>query len=467
MQSPVQDSRIARLNWGSIYALLFCIAATFLFVRGFEGGLTGLICYGFLCVGMAILSLLTTAHVRPFQSLFLFSSPASVSFLTITFYFFVVLAVDKDVTAFSTAYVGWTAVLSLALIVTLWPMIRKLRYGSDRCYRVSAGAGLLCALSLLGWALLALAAAFSGIGSLWNVYKDPLQMRTFMSAGGMAYYKIVCDFLVLMPPKVAALKRYSTNMPSRAFQLLVFSGILYTLASGSRGATIDLVISLIMIRQFLGRPFRAIIFAVCALAVIPFVAIIGEYRSNPALYGGNMSELLKIAGYLGPEKVVSLFVARLDAPYYFNLLTQHRYSTKLSYGMSYLAWPLQAIPRNLWAGKPLLPNTDLTYRLVTGPGSHATFDFSIFGESYLNFGVMGIVFSALVIFVFFCYMQRRFQRMVESRSVSEVLYFVMLWAMPMYLIVSGLVAAATVTCMLLLQYWAARMLFFRRERGDG
>ncbi len=461
------DTQLSSLNWGAICAVLFSCAAWFLFARGFSVGFTGWIWFGALSLGMAVLATIGFLRVSPFQSLFLFFSPTALCLLIFTFYFYLVLSVNNDATEFCVTYIACTSALTMIFVVSLWPLIKAVRYRSIRRYRVSAGARLLIGTSLLGWTLLVLAGILGGIGSLLDIYRDPLRMRTFMSGGGMAYYKIVCDFLVLMPPNIAALRRYSEGKPSRVFPLLVLSGILYTLASGSRGTTIGLLLSLIMIRQFLGKPLKPILFVAFGVAIVPFVAILGEYRSNPLLYGEGIGSILKIGSALGPENILKLFVARLDASYYFNLLTQQRSSTPLLYGVSYLAWPLQVIPRFLWPGKPLLPNTELTYRLVTDSANNVTFDFSIFGESYLNFGVMGVLFSALVIFVFIAYLQRRYEKMVESRDVSEVLFFILMWGMSMYVVVSGVVAMATATSLVLVQYWVARMLFLQKVGSNG
>lgn len=457
----VGDERFRGLNWGTIHALLLGCAALFLAQHAVTDGSLTWVGFVVLVLAMAAVACLTKFSVSPFESFFLFLSPVSVCVLTLVFYFYVVLAFNEDATEFCLQYVLWASAFVGVLMISLWPLAQRIELRQRAVYCASASSSLLLVSIVLGWGLLITAGIFGGVGSLWTIFTDPLQMRVFMSNSGMAYFKALCDFLVLMPPVIAALKRYSEGGSTAVFLVLIFSGLLYTVASGSRGATVQLVISLMIVRQFMGKPLNPLLVAGAAVLIVPFVAIAGVYRNDPALYGLGLANLLKVAGALGPERIAKLFVARLDSSFYFNLLTKQRTETPLLYGSSYLSWPLQIIPRPLWPSKPLLPNTALSYQLVTSPASNATFDFSIFGESYLNFGLSGFFFCAVTIVGLVAYMQRRYLRMVESREVSEVLLFSMLWAIPMYAIVGGIIAAATTGIMTFLQYLAARALFLR------
>jgi len=453
-------------KWAVFHAVVFLIAAVFLFYESISSGLTDDMWFGLLTLIPMTLAVLAAQRVKPFYGWFSFFSPIALCSLTFIFYFFMVLGVNPDANPLATLYIICTFILMWIFLFSWWPWAEKIkRLGVHTRFEVETGAALLITFSVAGWIGIMIAAWAGGIGSLWQVYADPLQMRTFMGRGGMGYFTLICNFMVFMPPTIAAIKRYKEGKRLWYFPALILSAVLYSLASGSRGETVALAINLLLIRHLLGKPIRPLIFVVMGLLVIPFAAVMGEIRNNPTLYAMNAVSVLRIIAALGPEKIVMLFLARLDASYYFNLLIQRRSAISIDYGLSYLAWPLQAIPRALWPNKPLLPDTYLTYLLVTGPESNSTFDFSIFGESYINFGFMGIISGAIAIAAFTAYMQRRYDRLVKSRDPADVLFFSMMWISVIYLVVNGVVGTATAVCIQLVQFLAARRIFFRRLSG--
>jgi hypothetical protein len=453
-------------KWAAFHAVVFLIAAAFLFYEGINSGLTDDIWFGLLTLIPMTLAVLSAQQVKPFYGWFSFFSPIALCSLTFIFYFFMVLGVNPDADPLADLYIICTFILVWIFQVSWWPWAQKImRFGAHPRYGVKTGAALLIMFSITGWIGLMIAAWAGGVGSLWQVYADPLQMRTFMSRGGMGYFKLICDFMVFMPPTIATIKRYAEGNRLWYLSLLIVSAALYSLASGSRGATVGLAINLLLIRHLLGKPIRPLILLIIGLLVIPFVAVMGVIRNNPVLYAMNTASVLRIIATLGPEKLVMIFLERLDASYYFNLLMQRRGTIDINYGSSYLMWPLQVIPRALWHNKPLLPSTYLTYRLVTGPESNSTFDFSIFGESYLNFGFMGIISGAIAVVGFTTYMQRRYDRLVKSRDAVDVLFFSMMWLLVIYLVVNGVFGTTTAACIQLVQFWVARRIFFRRLSG--
>ena len=460
-----KDAVGSNSSWQLIHALLFLLAGSFLLAEAFASGSGGDFSFAALALTFAVLAAVGRLGKSVLRDWFELLSPVTLVCLTYVFYFFVVLAVNPDTETFTEVYVACTCCLSILFVTVLWPWSSVLYRAPRAAYKETVGKGpvVLFLLSGLGWVFLIAAAYLGGVGSLVNVYADPLRMRVLMSNGGMAYFKLICDFLVLMPPQIAAMRRFSLRHRSLEFPVLLLSGVFYSLASGSRSMTVSLLINVLLLRQFLKKPVRPLVLALSAGLVVPFVALMGIYRNISTQGSQDLAAIARIVSDLGPAKVVLLFVSRLDASYYFNLLIRSRDRIHLTYGVSYFTWPLQAIPRAVWPGKPLLPNTSLTYRLVTGPSAKVTFDFSIFGESYLNFGLLGIVSGALAVALFTLYMQKRYDRLLRTKSLSDALFFVTTWGFPMFLVVNGVVGAATVFCLQLCQFWVARRLFISRQ----
>jgi hypothetical protein len=181
----------------------------------------------------------------------------------------------------------------------------------------------------------------------------------------------------------------------------------------------------------------------------------------------DIANMIDIANRLGPQKIISGFFSRFDAPRYFNLLMTNRDSIDLhpQFGLPYLEIPLLAVPRSLWPDKPALIGTQLTTLLVPD-ANNSTFDFSIFGETYFNFLNAGFIVSGVFIALTILILQLIYQRIINGRDAAHVLLYVFLWMFPLSIIVGGLIPVVRDACMAIFQCWIAIKLFFRKSNVD-
>jgi hypothetical protein len=408
---------------------------------------------GVLALIFVLIAVASKYKIGPFRTLLVdMFSPVYVAMATFTFYFYIFLSTDSDVDPASIVYVAASTCVALILITILWSSVkpRPKRTVAPIFWAVRDGTTRYIFSQLIGWVSFLLIAWMAGYRSITDIFSNPMALRNFDSNNGITYIKLFADFLVFIPIYAQTIKCASKGCSTLLFYILVSSGTLYAFGSGSRGELVFIFVDIVLIRHFYGIRLKIRTALLLSSFLIPFVAVYGVYRSTQNATGMDIANMIDIANRLGPQKIISGFFSRFDAPRYFNLLMTNRDSIDLhpQFGLPYLEIPLLAVPRSLWPDKPALINTQLTTLLVPD-ANNSTFDFSIFGETYFNFLNAGFIVSGVFIALTILILQLIYQRMF-----------------PLGIIVGGLIPVVRDACMAIFQCWIAIKLFFRKSNVD-
>lgn len=429
--------------------LYAALAVAFLVVGRVEYALAYLMIVGLFCV--------TSIGVDWF-------TPITIAAHTFGLYFLAVMAFQNDILPPTLHYV----VLTLALFAAGYLLTPTLEY--KYVHRMTSN--IILREDVLGKALLMLAIGvvlflistkMAGFSNPLQVFSAPLQYRFYMMIGGMSYLRIVIDICVNAPVLIVAITYYKGNVPLRWFVLFCAAGVLYGLASGSRGNLIILICEVLIFRHILRRRLSAAMtFAMIALA-IPFIAIMGEYRNVKSI-NSNIS-ISAVVRTLDLKDMVTLTLARFDAAHMFNELMTRDYAIPTSMGRYYAEIPLQAIPRSWWSSKPYMPNPAMTR--ITGYNDGMTdvaFDFGIFGETFINFKWFGCFFGAVMLVGIIGLLQSFSERALQKREVLNIVICALCWLVPYEVIVAGVVETSVTTASTLIYLVVIRFAFMRRER---
>jgi hypothetical protein len=145
--------------------------------------------------------------------------------------------------------------------------------------------------------------------------------------------------------------------------------------------------------------------ALLPLLIVSFI-LMGEFRDVYARYykpgGGGISDAIATAGasfqyfLTNPAELVnglqSLNHRNSDITSVASIIRDTPSAYDYEYGRTYLGIALFAVPRVLWPAKPSLVigfETTLKYFPGADPYNYASSPTTLFGEFYLNFGIMG------------------------------------------------------------------------------
>lgn len=470
MNQPVELRLRRRLVWECLFTVLyFCLGIASLVRMATSGDLIpGLAALGNFGIGGSFMAL--GRYWRQY-SLDLFS-PISIALNTFGIYFLLVMSLAPDTTVAAMLFVVLTLLLCIGILISI-PRIHLPRALSALALLRSIRSPMLIyrllAAQAFGLLLFVAMSRVAGFASPVDVLLDPYSFREATSGQGMLYVKSVMDLFILGPVELLFIVWITESKRKLGLLLLLMAsfGLVYTLASGSRALTVYFLVSFLIALHLRGKGLPVIWTALACIVSIPFVAIMGEWRSMAMYQRVSGADLLTMWKDLSWTKMFELFLRRFDAPHYFNLLMMHfqYYFDEPRYGLSYLEAFVQPIPRALWPDKPMLPNTQLSI-LFKGfnYGFPVTFDFGVFGEAFLNFGWGGVLFDAVVLAVIIKVFQALYEIAVSGEFEGSVLWVIVMWTLPMSCITSGFVYTGTLFFLSLLGYLTL-WLFFLTGRG--
>ena len=416
------------------------------------------ICAAIMLTGVIALgAYISGAHASKFELL----SPPATAAAIFVWYFFVVFAGSDRILDVTLWYVLGSLITAGIVAFTAIAIYRPALLQTTRVTRRSVTSYLVA--QALGILLFVLLAKMGGFGSPLATFSNPLKFRAFLSGGGVTYFKLLADFLILMPVRMIALSDVRRLPWFLAGSLGV--ALAYTLATGSRGATVFLLLDLLLIAHL--RRIRISILTVLfvVLVCIPFIVIYGEYRVAAQFSRGNNDKIIRFVENMKFQDISRLTLRRIDAPFYFNLLMgSSGADDRQNWGASYLLLPLQVVPRSMWPGKPYMPNSELSARFVQSD-MKVTFDFSIFGETFLGFGRAGWLVAGIIVAVCVVYSFSVYEIAYRTRAPAAILLAVSLWYAPAFVIIAGAVPAMIYVATQLAFFYAARSIFLSKEPG--
>jgi hypothetical protein len=389
-------------------------------------------------------------------------SPGLLAVHAFGIYFLAVMAFNKELTTAALAYVVVTlllyVVISLGMPKLGLSAIRELTSGFalKRSIRYRA-----IAMQVTGMAIFAAMVRLAGFSSPIEIFSAPLQYRFFMMTGGMTYVKLAMDFLILAPVLIVTIAYYLHGAGRMLWWTCSCIAMFYALCTGERSAPIILIVQLLIIRHLFGKRLSTRLVLSLAFLVIPFVAVMGEYRM--VRYAQASGALDTVVHNMDPLDMLRLSLERLDASIRFNELMRVYKGEPLRLGLSYLSLPVQVFPRALWKEKPRIPNPEMT-RIIgrDDPNLDIAFDFGIFGETLINFWWAGVLLAAVIAAVAIGVLQAAYERVALTEDPVGILWCALFWMTPVSLIVSGLVQATIFFSFGLLALIALREIFFIR-----
>lgn len=421
---------------------------------------------GVLALFFVLIAVASKYKIGPFKTLLVdMFSPVYLAMVTFTFYFYIFLSTYSDVDQATIIYVAASTGVALVFFTILWSAVRpkSKRTAATAIWVVKDGTTIYILSQIIGWITFLFIAWLAGFRSITEIYSKPLVLRIFDTSNGIAYIKLVADFLVFMPIYAQTIKSVSKGRNTRLLYILILSGIVYALGSGSRGELVAIFVDIVIIRHCYGISLKMRTALLLSLFLVPFVAVYGVYRSTQSATGMRIADMIDIANKLGPQKIINEFFSRFDAPLYFNLLMANRNTINLrpTYGLSYLEMPLQAIPRSIWPNKPSLPNAELTSKLVPN-AIDVGFDFSIFGETYREFKGAGFLIAGILVASLAFVMQLFYMSVVSSHNPQKIILYVLISLFIVFTIVAGFIPSFITLALSLVQYLCAVKLFFTK-----
>jgi len=426
--------------------------------------------YGFLTVvclatgnfafALAYLAI-TLFFALPTIDLDLFA-PAALMVHAFGLYFLPPLALLRDHRQETVWYITGTLICTLVLYV----LLPRLNFGQakwlgEKRHLRKTFRRTCIVMVVLGYIGFIASTRLAGYSSPLGVFTNPIDYRFFMLAKGMTYVSELLGFLITTPAIATALAYYMGFISRTTFAGMTLVAIFYNLATGSRGAVIFIVVMILIIRHIFHKQVAATIVLVTACIAIPFVAIAGEYRM--VKYTEESGTLSSILSKLTVEDVLELAASRMDAAAMFDELMHVYHGDDPHLGMSYLAIPIQVIPRGFWPTKPRLPNPEMT-RIIgrDDPYLDIAFDFGIFGETYINFLWFGMLGGALIVVCIVGPLQFIFEYAKAKRDPLCTLACCLLFLVPIEIVVSGLAQVIATGSFSVIQVLAARSLFFKK-----
>lgn len=186
--------------------------------------------------------------------------------------------------------------------------------------------------------------------------------------------------------------------------LLIALSQVLTIGTGDRSWTLPAVAALFLVWYLRRgrRPGLSVIVIALAVTFMLGITLPRQYRNTEAR-SLPLSQLLT-QDILSPGQVLQDFFAREDTAMADGLAVELQFvpdSINYQLGRTYLEAATRPIPRAAWAEKPRAAETQLMGTIWPQIASAGVgFSFSIFGEPYLNFGLLGVIVISLAFGVF-------------------------------------------------------------------
>jgi hypothetical protein len=413
-----------------------------------------------LALGYLALSLF---FALPIIDLDLFS-PVALMAHAFGIYFFLPLAFADSYLSATLLFIVGTLIASLMLYLCL----PKLNFGQARWigkaqYPRTTLITTAISMQLVGYIGFIISTRLAGFSNPLAVLSDSVKYRFFMMVGGMTYVTELLGFLIITPAIIVAVAFYLHLVSKKIFLSITLAALFYGLATGSRGALIGIVIQILFVRHILHRRVGISLVLLLMLIVIPFIAIAGQYRMLK--YANESGTLENVVSELDMQDIVKLAFSRLDASRMFNELMA-AYDEGPQFGISYVELPLQVVPRAFWPDKPMLPNPEMT-RIIgrDDPYLDIAFDFGIFGETYINFGWLGILIGSLIIVVISGSMEIVYEAAKNQRNPVCIITCAFLLLIPCEVVVAGLDEIIIIGSFEVVKILMLRKLFFTATKS--
>lgn len=186
--------------------------------------------------------------------------------------------------------------------------------------------------------------------------------------------------------------------------LLVALSQVLTIGMGDRSWTLPTVASLFLV-WYLRRDRRPRLSVVAIALVLTFVfgvTLPRQYR-NPEARNSSLAELL-IGDVRSPGQAFQDFFAQSDTAMVDGLAVELQFvpdSISYQLGRTYVEAASRPIPRALWTDKPRAAEVQLMATIWPQLATAGVqFYFSLFGEPYLNFGLLGVIAISLLFGLF-------------------------------------------------------------------
>lgn len=291
----------------------------------------------------------------------------------------------------------------------------------------------------LGLVLFVLLSLLFG-GSLFSAFQNPLEFRIFLQHNGMYYFDVLMFFLILFGIVILTKKYYERKTPVRTLilgiGLLLAVGI--ALGCGLRGRVLEMILAVFVVYNIRKQKNPSVKFFVLSVLAVPFVVLYGIYRD--LVRGGEIS-FKEALGLLRDNSdqgisIISRFMHRFDAfDNFCYILADY---SNFKYGKSFIDFFFQPIPRSILPNKPQIFTSEMTalFRPDLFDQSIAL-TYSGFGEMYVNFGFLGIVFAGIWVGILIYHMESIF--IAARQSDFWLLWYISLYQYPFYILSSGFI----------------------------
>ena len=237
---------------------------------------------------------------------------------------------------------------------------------------------------------------------------DGLKFRTFLMSNGMGYvYQLLNSIFLIALIQNLAEKHYFTSI------LLVSGALGFTVLSGMSGFLILTAIFVVMFFGYRDRIYGTSVVLPAIFLLPPLALIHGFIRAGgdimhrlTMVFGGSTEQTFDFTR-LGNE-----FISRVNQLESFTLLLEKiRMGTVELAPLSLLSIFFQAIPRAIWAEKPLFFNNEVMLLLHPwSEGLALTYNFLGMGELLYYFGYGGVVLGGVLIGAGVKYVEQAYER---------------------------------------------------------
>lgn len=238
---------------------------------------------------------------------------------------------------------------------------------------------------------------------------------------------------MFIPSLLLLLYSYKESKPI-SFSIIIFL-IMISIANliiGARGSSLSIVVIIVVFINTFVQPIKGIAFlkiVALILLIMLIIPIVYKYRGIENKSFDNFMKTVDEVVHDPDENFVSKTISELGYNMHSFILTKgvvpSQYDYK--YGESYGASVLMIIPSFMLGGFSFAEKAALdtwlqdTYNMSYGPG------FSMFAETYYNFGWLGGILFAFVLGFFFTKMFNISSSNVNKNSIFNILSFIFLY----------------------------------------
>jgi len=296
--------------------------------------------------------------------------------------------------------------------------------------RVKVVSFILIMVSLVTYLWLIWIAGFS---SPMDALRNTMLFRRRIEAGGIAYFRYIMQLGMVIP----LLLRFLTLQARERVRLsewLVFAlwlivVMLVFLPLAMRGLIVSLAISMLAIRHHTGKRVRLGVLPLFAFPSGFYLVVTGLYRSLSLSQDGTATLLDATSYALGQTTMYfyDFVFGWFNAFPVFVRIVDQISADQFIYGATVVSMLLRPIPRVWFPGKPVETGTLITRLLYPDvAAAQVALNPSLFGEMYINLGVVGIIFGLTVLGMLTRLLDEYFARFRNKRGV--ILYHAMIFS---------------------------------------